>query len=303
MFRTVSACSLVAVLLTTASVSAQSLSLAIKDGLVNLDANGATVRQILDEWARVGGTRVVNGERITGAPVTLKLEGVPERQALEIILRSVAGYMAAPRSASAAPGASVYDRIVVLPTSTPPAGATAAANNPQNRGQSPRFVPPRPTDDQDDDTAAEAPEVDPGSVFTFPQPGQFPGVNGFGQAVQAPAPAPGNPFAPTQPQQQQTPFGQPQNMPFVPVQPGAAPFGTPMPPGATPFGTPMQPGTTPFGTPMSLDPAQGQQPPTVFTFTPQTPPATPNGFAVVGTPVPGVVQQPTQPAQPRPPKR
>lgn len=303
MLRTVSACSVLAVLLTTASVSAQPLSLSIKDGLVNLDANGATVRQILDEWARIGGTRVVNGDRVTGAPVTLKLENVPERQALEIILRNVAGYMTAPRAATAAPGASMYDRIMVLPTSTAPAGATAAANN--NRGQqTPRFVPPRPSE-QDNAADDAEPEIDPGSVFTFPQPGQFPGA-GFGQAAQAPVPAqPGNPFAPTQPQPQQTPFGQPQNMPFVPMQPGQTPFGTPLQPGATPFGTPVQPGTTPFGTPMQLEPAPGQPPP-VFTFTPQTPSAPPTGFGVVGTPVPGVVQQPPPPQTPpgqRPPKQ
>lgn len=312
MFRAVPVALFVAALLTATSASAQSLRLAIKDGLVNLDANGATVRQILDEWARVGGTRVVNGDKVTGGPVTLKLENMPERQALEIILRNVAGYMTAPRAAAAAPGASMYDRILVLPTSSAPVGGNAANNNNNgggNRGNSaPRFQPPRPADD-DNDADEPAPEVDPGSVFTFPQPGQFPGANtGFGQPAQpGGAPTQGNPFAPTQQPPQNSPFGQPQNVPFVPVQPGATPFGTPMPPGASPFGTPVQPGTTPFGTPVPLDQNQGQVPP-VFTFTPQTPqpqtqPGQPNGFNVVGTPVPGVVQQPTTPGQTRPPRQ
>ena len=76
-----------------------SLKLEINDGRVTLDATSVPVRQILAEWARVGGTKVVGAEKITGAPLTLKLVDMPERQALDIILRNVAGYMAAPRRA------------------------------------------------------------------------------------------------------------------------------------------------------------------------------------------------------------
>lgn len=303
MHRTVRVFGLVTALLVAASASAQQpLNLEIRDGLVNLDANGATVRQILDEWARVGGTRVVNGDRITGQPVTLTLENMPERQALEIILRNVAGYMTAPRATSATPGASMYDRIFVLPTSTAPVGAAANANanGNGNRAVPPRFV--RPGDDRADEQAADQPpDVDPGAVFTFPQPGQFPGATGFGQPMaqpqQQPQPTPGNPFAPTPVQPQTMPFGQqPTNGPFVPVQPG----------GTTPFGTPVQPSATPFGTPITVQPTQNGQPPTVFTFTPQeqltpTAPAPTGGFGTV-TPVPGVVQPPPPQGQ-RPPGR
>ena len=56
--------------------------------------------------------QVVGADKITGAPLTLKLVDMPERQALDIILRNVAGFMAAPRTAAAAPGASAYDRIL-----------------------------------------------------------------------------------------------------------------------------------------------------------------------------------------------
>src|SRR5262245_17252568 len=93
--------------------------LTIADGYVTLDAKDATVRQILAEWARVGQTRIVNGERVVGSPVTLQLTHVPEGEALNIVLRSVSGYMAAPRAA-AVPNASRFDRILVMPTSTPP---------------------------------------------------------------------------------------------------------------------------------------------------------------------------------------
>jgi hypothetical protein len=75
------------------------------------------VRQILTEWARVGRTRIVNVERIAGAPITLKLDGVPEKQALDIILRTIPGYMALPRAAQVA-DASLYDSILIMPTTT-----------------------------------------------------------------------------------------------------------------------------------------------------------------------------------------
>lgn len=96
---------------------AAGLELSIQDGLVSIDAQDVTVRQILTEWARVGKTRIVNVERITGGPLTLKLENVPEKQALDIILRSIPGYMALPRATHDA-DASTYDRILIMATTT-----------------------------------------------------------------------------------------------------------------------------------------------------------------------------------------
>ena len=45
----------------------QQLTLDIHDGLVTMSATNVPVRQVLAEWASVGGTRVVGAERITGA--------------------------------------------------------------------------------------------------------------------------------------------------------------------------------------------------------------------------------------------
>lgn len=112
-------------LLLTCSTSpswAAGLTLSIEDGLVTLEAQDVTVRQILTEWARVGKTQIINVERITGGPITLKLEQVPEKQALDIILRSIPGYMALPRVTLIA-GASVYDRILIMATTTAVAAA------------------------------------------------------------------------------------------------------------------------------------------------------------------------------------
>jgi len=119
----------------------------LKDGLVTLDATNATPAAILAEWARVGGTRVVDGEKVTGAPVTLKLEGTPERQALDIVLRSAAGYIAAPRTAGGVSGASQFDRIVVMPVSV---NASAARTTPLPTPQAMPVPTPMPTADAGD---------------------------------------------------------------------------------------------------------------------------------------------------------
>ena len=65
---------------------------------------------------KVGGTKIVGAERINGAPITVKLINVTEAQALETILRSVPGYMAAPRNTGV--GVSTYDRIMVMATTS-----------------------------------------------------------------------------------------------------------------------------------------------------------------------------------------
>src|SRR5690606_18918941 len=111
---------LTVVLALAAPAAAQQVSMTFNDGLVSLQASNVPVRTILAEWSRLGGTEVLNGEKVAGNPVTLQFTDLPEKQALEIILRNVAGYMAAPRQASST-GASHYDRILVMPTSSAPA--------------------------------------------------------------------------------------------------------------------------------------------------------------------------------------
>jgi hypothetical protein len=253
---------LAAVVLMTAvalPASAQSLKMSFSGGMVSLEATQVPVRTILAEWARLGGTKVVNGEKVTGAPLTIRLVDTPESQALEIILRNVAGYMAAPRAA--ATGASLYDRILVLPTSAAPAPANASTSTPGRPGVpgnngpgNQRFIPPRPMPPSIVDEDEAPPDgFDPSGgqpVFSFPQPPQ-------GQ--------PGNIFQPAN--------GQPTNI-FQPVgQP--TPFGTPMsPPGQQPAVTinPGQPGTVVY-------PGQPQ-------------------FGIFGSPTPGVVQPPPPGPQP-----
>ncbi|MDO8836295.1 MAG: hypothetical protein Q7V01_11905 [Vicinamibacterales bacterium] len=116
---------------------AGTVTLTIRDGRVTLVARDATVRQILAEWARVGKTRIVNLENVPGGPVSLDLSDVPESQALRIVLRSLGGFMAAPR---AVPDATLsrFDRIVVMPvvaTAAAPASSVTLPQRPGNQFQ------------------------------------------------------------------------------------------------------------------------------------------------------------------------
>ena len=135
------------VTLVAAPAAAGDLHLTMANGRVTLVAKDVTVREILNEWARVGQTRIVNGEKLTGSPVTLELTDVPEAQALDAVLRSAAGYVMAPRAAST-PGPSRYDRILILATSRPPVvTASTPSPSPFTSRPMPQVQQPSPTDD------------------------------------------------------------------------------------------------------------------------------------------------------------
>ena len=104
--------------------------LAIKDGRVALVARDATLREILVEWERVGGTRIVNRDRVPGTRLNLEFADVTEEQALTTLLRPIAGYMAS-RRVSPEGGASAFSRIVLMPAlATPVAyGGSASAQS------------------------------------------------------------------------------------------------------------------------------------------------------------------------------
>ena len=146
--------------------------LTIQNGQVTLVAKDATVRQILTEWARVGQTKIVNVERIPGGPLTLEFQNMPEEQALDVLLRSVSGYMVAPRAQDVAT-LSRFDRIIVMPTSVAPRAPVMAAAPASPVFQQPQFAqPPQPADDEPDDPVPNAAAQNPrGPVFNaFPPP-------------------------------------------------------------------------------------------------------------------------------------
>ena len=199
---------LAAVLSTVACLSAQAQTVKVEFlmGKVNLVAQDASLRAILNEWSRVGGTKLVNPERLTGPPLTLELVGVPERQALDILLRDVGGYILGPRAALVA-GVSSFDRLVVV-TAVAGRGAPPGPSFPTARPapQLGRVITPierEPTaddvnlDDNDDDQ--DTPErVDPGARVRpgapSPGPGLPPLPRSLEPATEPARPMPGNPF-------------------------------------------------------------------------------------------------------------
>jgi hypothetical protein len=98
---------------------------AIHDGRATVVARNATVSEILAAWARTGLTTIVNGDKLTGGPVTLELADVPERQALDVILRSASGYIAHLRPTVLA-NASQFDRVAIMPISVAPRESSAS---------------------------------------------------------------------------------------------------------------------------------------------------------------------------------
>jgi hypothetical protein len=152
------------VALSALPAAAQSVRLTFHGGKVDLSAENATVRAILNEWARVGGTRIVNGERLAGPPVTVEFKDAYEQVALEALLRGVAGYIVGPRPAAGTPSASGFDRIVILATSNAPRPAPVTpvvsrppGPQPLRRLPTPAEVDPNADEPDDDDPAVNAP--------------------------------------------------------------------------------------------------------------------------------------------------
>lgn len=212
------------------------LKLSMQDGRVTLIADNVPLRQILQEWARVGQTQIVNADKLTGPAVTLQIVNAPEREVLDILLRSAAGYIAAPRPSVVA-NAAIFDRVTIMATSRPPA-ATAVASAP-----TPTFQrPPAPIDDGDEPINVTMPPPPPPNPATMQFPGMMPNglpVQPNGMPMQLPvtatqpgpltSPRPGALPQPAVPQVMPNPYQPGQiirpNLPGGPGGPGGGPGG------------------------------------------------------------------------------
>lgn len=208
--------SLIISALGTSTLASADVVVTLADGHATVSAKNATIREILAEWARVGQTRIINAERVGGAPLTIELTNLPELQALEIILRTVSGYVAAPR-AELVPNAAQYDRIYLLATSTPaaaPPRPAAAATAP------PAFQPPPAApDDQavEDENGRPGGQPRPAPPLRGPAFNQFPPQRPAQPQPEQPA-GPASYPAPTSPVGVATP-GMPVPVPQQPGQP------------------------------------------------------------------------------------
>jgi hypothetical protein len=197
--------------------AAGELKLSMQDGRVTLVADNVPLGKILQEWARIGQAKIVNGEKLSGPALTLQLINVSEREALDILLRSASGYIAAPRPVALA-GAAMYDRVTIMATSRPPA---ATANN----VAPPTFQrPPMPVDVDDEPINVAMPQP-----MGIPVNGQFPGM-----------PPQGVPGSPNVPPTQSQPG------PMTSPRPGALPAPQ-LPPGVPNPYQPLGPGRVPVG--------------------------------------------------------
>ncbi len=152
MQRLVHAIALTYVLGTASTVAADDLQLTFRDGRVTVVASDVTVAAIMQEWSRVGGTQVVDAAALGRQTVQLELIDVPEPEALRVLLRDAAGYLAAPRHEGTTQG-SRFDRVVIMaatrraptisptirpnPAAPPPVQRTPGASIPGRPGTAP----------------------------------------------------------------------------------------------------------------------------------------------------------------------
>lgn len=177
------------------AASSRALEISFQNGLVTLVARGVTVPEIMAEWARKGGSRITNAEKIVGGPVNYEFTNVPETVVLQSVLRSASGYIAAPRRLGGPTGASTIEQVMIVATSRPSANAvitmpTAPAQNSQvYQGSPDDDIPPvtvRPQPEQPKQPQPQAPSTQPSvGVGTSLTPG----------VVVAPT-KPGTPVAP-----------------------------------------------------------------------------------------------------------
>lgn len=220
--RNAFAAAVIAGVLGATPAAAQELKLSMANGRVTLVARDVPVRQILAEWARIGETRIVNGDKLAGPPVTLELVDYPEGRALDLVLRQAAGYMAAARPANS-PGVSLYDRILILPTSRPPAATVAATPPTYNRNFNPQPLPQPVEDDDPPDQPIQPPGMVPAPGAPFPGQPPLPGQQQQGPQQQPvfTAPRPGMMPPPQQQQGVPNPYAPPgTRQPVPPGRPG-----------------------------------------------------------------------------------
>ncbi len=170
-----------------APAPARALELSFNHGLVTLVAHGVTVPEIMSEWARKGGSKIVNAEKVVGGQVAYEFHDIPEAVVLQSVLRSAAGFIAAPRRPGGPVGASSIEQVVILAVSRP--SANAVITMPTNPMPNPVIIQGSPDDDIPPARPAQSAPAPanqaPVAVATSPTPG-----------VVIPPVKPGTPVAP-----------------------------------------------------------------------------------------------------------
>jgi len=110
------------------------VSVSVGEQGVTLEAVNATLRDVLAEWARVGGFRLLDYDTLDARTVTVQLANVPEREALNILLRDIGGYVLGARRAGDS-GRSQFGSLLVV---------SGNARSPRQGALAPLPPPPPP---------------------------------------------------------------------------------------------------------------------------------------------------------------
>jgi hypothetical protein len=111
----------------TAQTQGRKLDVSFNNGNVTILAENVTLREIMAEWGRKGGSRIVNAEKLGGTAIPyIEFKDQPEVVVLRSLLRDVPGYGAAPRIAPAANASSLEAVFILATRAVPVSGASAA---------------------------------------------------------------------------------------------------------------------------------------------------------------------------------
>ena len=134
------------------------------NGVMSLKTTNASLRDILNEWTRKGGTPFPGAERLTGGSLTLEFPHKAETEVIASLLRSASGYVVATRQPGGPQGASNLEVVYVLAVSN----ATSSGYSP-----APAYVPPpQPTTTGSVDREVPAAATQGGQTATTGAPPQ-----------------------------------------------------------------------------------------------------------------------------------
>lgn len=120
-----------ATVLAASPAAGQTADVSFAAGRVTITAHETPLAVILGAWERHGGSQFVGAGRLPVQPVSVQLVDVPEREALRVLLRSAAGYVALPKAATPT-GASAYDRVLIMTERVPAAASRLRAGVPES---------------------------------------------------------------------------------------------------------------------------------------------------------------------------
>jgi len=176
------------------SPAPRKLEISFNDGKVTLVASGVTLPEILAEWQRKGGSKIVNGQALMGGPLTYEFRNVSETAVLASLLRNAAGVIVAPRRPGGPTGPSIIEQVIVLPTSRPTTSSPTVMTMPSTQNANPVPIYGQPNDDIPPAVPIQSPSRPPGPQPAPSTPSNQPSVGTAGTS-----PTPGVILAPVKP--------------------------------------------------------------------------------------------------------